>query len=164
MAEAVTPVPTADLVDSYGDALESIPVQFRRFGTVSRFAGRVVTVKCQEDNALLKATLSDHEDPVGRVLVVDGGGSLRTALVGDLIAGIAVDRGWAGLVINGAIRDSVAIDALPIGVKALGTNPRKSGKTGAGKVGVSIVIGGIIIRPGQVLHSDEDGIVVLPAD
>ncbi len=164
MAETVTPVPTADLVDSYGDALESIPVQFRRFGTVSRFAGRVVTVKCQEDNALLKATLSDHEDPVGRVLVVDGGGSLRTALVGDLIAGIAVDRGWAGLVINGAIRDSVAIDALPIGVKALGTNPRKSGKTGAGKVGVSIVIGGIIIRPGQVLHSDEDGIVVLPAD
>jgi regulator of ribonuclease activity A len=98
------------------------------------------------------------------VLVFYGGGSWRTALVGDLIAGIAVDRGWAGLVINGAIRDSVAIDALPIGVKALGTNPRKSGKTGAGKVGVSIVIGGIIIRPGQVLHSDEDGIVVLPAD
>ena len=163
MAELVTPVPTADLVDSYGDALESIPVQFRRFGTVSRFAGRVVTVKCQEDNALLKATLSDHEDPVGRVLVVDGGGSLRTALVGDLIAGIAVDRGWAGLVINGAIRDSVVIDALPIGVKALGTNPRKSGKTGAGERDVVLEFGGAVFGPGDHVWSDEDGVVVLPA-
>lgn len=161
VAEIMTPVPTADLVDSHGDGLESIAVQFRRFGTVSRFAGSAVTVKCFEDNALLKATLADYDEPAGRVLVVDGGGSLRTALIGDLIAGIAVERGWAGLIVNGAIRDSVAIDALPIGVKALGTNPRKSAKTGAGKVDTSIVIGGVIIRPGQIVHSDEDGIVVL---
>ena len=94
--------------------------------------------------------------------MVDGGGSLRSALVGDLIAGIAVDRGWAGIVVNGAIRDSAAIDALELGVKALGTNPRKSGKTGAGSVDVGVDIGGILVRSGQIVHSDEDGIVVLP--
>ena len=92
-------------------------------------------MKCFEDNALLKSTLSDWPEPEGAVLVVDGGGSLRSALVGDIIAGIAVERGWAGLVINGAVRDSVALDELEIGIKALGTNPRKSSKTGAGQVG-----------------------------
>ena len=84
---------TADLVDRYGDALASIPVQFRSFGRKSRFAGPAVTVKCFEDNALLKSTLAEEPDPAGKVLVVDGGGSLRSALVGDLIAGIAVRRG-----------------------------------------------------------------------
>ena len=164
MAELLTPVPTADLVDAYGDRLESISLQFRRFGQKSQFAGAIVTVKCREDNALLKRTLADHDDPVGRVLVIDGGGSLRSALVGDLIAGIAVERGWAGLIVYGAIRDSVAIDGLPIGVKALGTNPRKSGKTGAGLVDAAVVIDGVIVRPGQILHSDEDGVVILPND
>ena len=96
------------------------------------------------------------------MLVVDGGGSLRSALVGDLIAGIAVDRGWAGIIVHGCIRDSAAIDDLALGVKALGTNPRKSSKTGAGAVDVPVEIGGVTIRPGQVVHSDEDGIVVLP--
>ncbi|HVD79905.1 MAG TPA: hypothetical protein VNB87_05175, partial [Propionibacteriaceae bacterium] len=96
---------TADLVDRYGHALASIPVQFRSFGRKSRFAGPAVTVKCFEDNALLKSTLAEQPDPSGKVLVVDGGGSLRSALVGDLIAGIAVRRGWAGLVICGAVRD-----------------------------------------------------------
>jgi len=96
---------TAELVDLHGEALQSIPLQLRSFGKRRRFAGRAVTVKCFEDNALLKSTLADWPDAVGAVLVVDGGGSLRTALVGDVIAGIAVDRGWAGLVINGAVRD-----------------------------------------------------------
>lgn len=162
MAEGVPPRPTADLVDEYGESLASIPTQFRRFGRVARFAGHAVTVTCFEDNALLKATLVEHPDPVNRVLVVDGGGSLRTALVGDVIAGIAVDRGWAGIIVNGGIRDSVAIDDLPIGIKALGTNPRKSGKSGAGTVDVPVEIGGVTVRPGRVVHSDEDGIVVLP--
>jgi regulator of ribonuclease activity A len=155
------PRPTADLVDEYGEGLASIPVQFRRFGQHARFAGPAVTIKCFEDNALLKQTLAEYPDPTGRVLVVDGGGSLRTALVGDLIAGIGVARSWAGIVVHGCIRDSVAIDELPIGVKALGTNPRKSGKTGAGSVDVVVEIGGVSITPGQIVHSDEDGIVVL---
>lgn len=164
MTATVPPQATADLVDQYGDRLASIALQLRSFGQHRRFAGPAVTVSCFEDNALLKQTLAEHPDPTGRVLVVDGGGSYRTALVGDLIAGIAVDRGWVGIVVHGCIRDSVAIDALAIGVKALGTNPRKSGKTGAGAVDVVVEIGGVRIAPGQVVHSDEDGIVVLPRD
>jgi len=152
---------TADLVDEYGEALQSIPVQFRSFGQRSRFSGPAVTIKCFEDNALLKATLADHADAAGRVLVVDGGGSLRSALVGDIIAGIAVDRGWAGLIVHGAVRDSVALDQLDIGIKALGTNPRKSSKVGAGTVDQPIEIGGVWIGPGQLVHSDEDGIVIM---
>lgn len=162
MAEPVTPRPTADLVDEYGELLSSIPVQFRSFGQRPRFAGPAVTVRCFEDNALLKQTLAEHPDPGGRVLVVDGGGSFRSALVGDVIAGIAVERGWAGLVVHGCIRDSVAINALAIGIKALGTNPRKSGKSGAGSVDGLVEIGGVGIAAGQVVHADEDGIVVLP--
>jgi regulator of ribonuclease activity A len=153
---------TADLVDLHGEALQSIPLQLRSFGKHRRFAGRAVTVKCFEDNALLKSTLADWPDAAGAVLVVDGGGSLRTALVGDVIAGIAVDRGWAGLVINGAVRDSVALNGLEIGIKALGTNPRKSSKTGAGQADQPIEIGGVLVNPGRTVVSDEDGIVVLP--
>jgi regulator of ribonuclease activity A len=152
---------TADLVDRYGEALASIAVQFRSFGRRSRFWGTAVTVKCFEDNALLKSTLAEHPDPSGHVLVVDGGGSLRSALVGDVIAGIAVERGWAGLVISGAVRDSAALDRLDLGIKALGTNPRKSSKTGAGVVDGPVEIGGVRIAPGQAVHCDEDGIVVL---
>jgi regulator of ribonuclease activity A len=96
------------------------------------------------------------------VLVIDGGGSLRTALVGDVSAGVAVDRGWAGLVMNEAVRDSVALNGLEIGIKALGTNPRKSGQTGAGEVHQPIEIGGVRVSPGRTVVSDEDGIVVLP--
>jgi regulator of ribonuclease activity A len=157
--ESADQMSTADLVDLHGEALQSIPLQLRSFGRHPRFAGRAVTVKCFEDNALLKSTLADA---AGAVLVVDGGGSLRTALVGDVIAGIAVDRGWAGLVINGAVRDSVALNGLEIGIKALGTNPRKSGKTGAGEVDQPIEIGGVQVIPGRTVVSDEDGIVVLP--
>jgi regulator of ribonuclease activity A len=153
---------TADLVDLHGEVLQSIPLQMRSFGKHRRFAGHAVTVKCFEDNALLKSTLADWPHAAGAVLVVDGGGSLRTALVGDVIAGIAVDRGWAGLVINGAVRDSVALNGLEIGIKALGTNPRKSSKTGAGQVDQPIEIGGVLVSPGRTVVSDEDGIVLLP--
>lgn len=162
MSEVPDHVSTADLVDQYGETLQSIPIQFRSFGRRTRFSGPAVTCKCFEDNALLKATLSDWAEPDGAVLVVDGGGSLRSALVGDLIAGIAVERGWAGLVIHGVVRDSAAIDELDIGIKALGTNPRKSSKTGAGQVGEVVEIGGVRIAPGQTIVSDEDGVVVLP--
>ena len=153
---------TADLVDRYGETVASIPVQLRSFGRRRRFSGPAVTVKCFEDNALLKATLADEPEPAGKVLVVDGGGSLRSALVGDVIAGIAVERGWAGLVLHGVVRDSVALDDLDLGIKAVGTNPRKSSKTGAGTRGGPVEIGGVWIEAGQVLHADEDGVVVLP--
>jgi len=96
----------------------------------------------------------------GQVLVVDGGGSLHCALVGDVIAGLAAANGWSGLVVHGAIRDSGAMAALAIGIKALGTNPRKSGKAGSGEREVTVEFGGVAFRPGHYLYSDEDGIVV----
>ncbi|WP_203184754.1 ribonuclease E activity regulator RraA [Streptomyces pratensis] len=98
----------------------------------------------------------------GHVLVVDGGGSLRTALVGDLIAGAAQDNGWAGLVLHGAVRDSVALSRLRLGIKALGTIPRKSDKAGTGALDADITFGGVTFRPGDILHADDDGIALLP--
>ncbi|MFF5251006.1 ribonuclease E activity regulator RraA [Streptomyces leeuwenhoekii] len=160
MPETVTPVPTADLVDRYGIELRVCDLQFRQFGAHRAFAGPVRTVSCHEDNGLLRDLLRTPGD--GAVLVVGGGGSLRTALVGDLIAGAAQDNGWAGLVLHGAVRDSAALAGLRLGIKALGTIPRKSAKTGAGEVDVPVTFGGVTFRPGDVLHADDDGIVLLP--
>lgn len=151
---------TADLVDAHEKVIASCAVPLRNHGGHARFFGRVRTVRCHRDNALLKSVLATAGD--GAVLVVDGGGSLSSALVGDLIAGMAVKNGWSGIVVNGAIRDSVAIAALPLGVKALGTNPLKSAKTGAGEADVTVHFGGCDFTPGQWLYSDEDGIVLLP--
>ncbi|CAL9361490.1 ribonuclease E activity regulator RraA [Streptomyces sp. Tu 3180] len=160
MPETVTPVPTADLVDRYGTDLRVCDLQFRRFGAHRGFAGRVRTVSCHEDNGLLRDLLRTPGD--GAVLVVDGGGSLRTALVGDLIAGAAQDNGWAGLVLHGAVRDSAALAGLRLGIKALGTIPRKSAKDAAGAVDVPVTFGGVTFRPGDVLHADDDGVALLP--
>lgn len=152
------PVATADLYDELEEGIQSLSLQLRSFGRRSAFDGPIRTVRCFEDNALVKAVLASPGE--GAVLVVDGGGSLETALMGDLIAASAVANGWAGVVINGAIRDCVAIDALDLGVKTLGTNPRKSAKLGAGERDVPLVIGGVVFRPGAHLYSDEDGILV----
>jgi regulator of ribonuclease activity A len=149
---------TADLVDDFGADLASCETQFRSYGTRPRFWGRIETVRCFEDNALVKKALGTAGD--ARVLVVDGGGSLGTALMGDLIAGSAVAQGWAGVVINGAVRDVVALGELDLGIKALGSNPRKSGKSGEGERDVPVEFGGVTFRPGEFLYSDEDGIVV----
>ncbi len=148
---------TADLVDELGDAVQSVSLQFQNIGGHARFSGPIRTVRCHRDNALLKAILSTPGD--GAVLVVDGGGSLESALVGDLIAALGVEHGWAGIIVNGVIRDRVAIGELPIGVKALGSNPRKSSKTGAGEADVVVSFGGATFRPGATVWSDEDGIL-----
>lgn len=150
---------TADLYDEHGDGLESCDLQFRQFGGRRAAGGPIGTVRCNEDNALLKAVLSTPGR--GRVLVVDGAGSLHTALVGDVIAGLAVENGWAGLVLHGAVRDAAALATLPLHVKALGTNPRTSTRTGAGEKDVPVSFGGATFTPGATLHSDSDGIVVL---
>lgn len=155
MDEAIS---TADLYDERGDELQSVSTQFQNLGGRARFSGPVRTVRCHRDNALLKSVLGTPGD--GAVLVVDGGGSLESALVGDLIGALAVERGWAGIVVHGVVRDRVALGELPIGVKALGTNPRKSSKTGAGEADVPVSFGGAEFRPGAVLWSDEDGILV----
>jgi regulator of ribonuclease activity A len=152
-------ISTADLVDQHGEALQSCDLQFRQFGGRRRFDGPIRTVACFQDNALVRKVLSEPGD--GAVLVVDGGGSLHTALVGDLIAGLAQANGWAGLVINGAVRDVAALAGLELGIKALGSNPRKSAKLGAGQVDVPVTFGGVTFRPGDHLYSDEDGVVVV---
>ncbi|KQH80189.1 ribonuclease [Mycobacterium gordonae] len=153
--------PTADLVDDIGPDVRSCDVQFRQFGARTEFAGPISTVRCFQDNALLKSILSEPGD--GGVLVIDGGGSLHTALVGDLIAELARSNGWAGLIVNGAVRDAAALRGIDIGIKALGTNPRKSTKTGAGDRDVEIALGGVIFVPGEVAYSDDDGVVVVAA-
>jgi regulator of ribonuclease activity A len=149
---------TADLIDRHGDALQSCDLQFRQFGGRSRFSGRIRTVRCHQDNVLIRQVLSEPGE--GQVLVVDGGGSLHTSLVGDVIAGLARGNGWVGLVVNGAVRDVVALGELDIGIKALGSNPRKSAKEGTGQVDVAVSFGGVRFEPGAHLYSDEDGIVV----
>lgn len=154
--------PTADLVDDIGPEVRSCDVQFRQFGGRAEFAGPISTVRCHQDNALLKSVLSEPGD--GRVLVIDGGGSLHTALVGDLIAGLACSNGWAGLIVHGAVRDSTALRDIELGIKALGTNPRKSSKTGAGTRDVTVQFGGVEFVPGNIAYSDDDGIVVVAAD
>ncbi|GFG53742.1 S-adenosylmethionine--2-demethylmenaquinone methyltransferase [Mycolicibacterium agri] len=159
---SIQPRPTADLVDEIGADVRSCDLQLRQFGGRSQFAGPITTVKCFEDNTLLKSVLSEPGN--GAVLVVDGDGSLHTALVGDLIAGLGVDNGWAGLIINGAVRDSAALRTLDIGIKALGTNPRKSGKTGEGQRDVAVDFGGVVFVPGHIAYSDDDGIVVVAPD
>lgn len=158
---AVTFRPTADLVDDIGPEVRSCDLQFRQFGGRSEFAGPISTVRCFQDNALLKSVLSNPGD--GGVLVIDGGGSLHTALVGDLIAELARANGWAGLIVNGAVRDSAALRGIDIGIKALGTNPRKSTKTGAGERDVDVTLGGVTFVPGQLAYSDDDGVVVVAA-
>jgi len=156
-----TSMATADLVDAYGPELRVCDVQFRQFGGRRIFCGSVRTVSCHEDNGLLRDLL--RTPGRGGVLIVDGGGSLRTALVGDLIAGAAQANGWAGLVVHGAVRDSAALCGLDLGIKALGTIPRKSGKTGTGAVDVPVTFGHITFQPGDMLHADDDGIVLLPS-
>jgi regulator of ribonuclease activity A len=150
---------TADLYDEHGDDLEVCDTPFLQYGGRTAFDGPITTVRCFQDNALLKSILSTPGN--GGVLVVDGGGSVQTALSGDVIAQLAVDNGWAGLVINGAVRDRDLLAELELGVKALGTIPRKSGKTGAGERDVDVSFGGATFRTGDHLWSDNDGVVAL---
>ena len=155
----ITPRPTADLVDEIGPDVRSCDLQFTQYGRRSQFAGPITTVRCFEDNALLKSVLSGPGD--GGVLVIDGDGSLHAALVGDIIAGLGRDNGWAGLIINGAVRDAATLRTLDIGIKALGTNPRKSSKAGDGVRDAAVEFGGVVFVPGHIAYSDDDGIVVV---
>jgi regulator of ribonuclease activity A len=149
---------TADLIDEHSAELASCETQFRSYGGRDRFCGPVRTVRCLEDNALIKTILGTPGS--GGVLVVDGGGSLRSALVGDMIAGSAVANGWSGVVINGAVRDVAALRRLDLGLRALGSNPRRSAKEGAGETGVPVSFGGVDFVSGMWLYADEDGIVL----
>ena len=150
---------TSDRYDELGPRAIVCELPFRQFGGVRAFSGEVATVRCLEDNVLVKQRVAEPGN--GRVLVVDGGGSLRCALVGDNVAGAALASGWAGLVINGCVRDVEALAELAIGIKAIGTCPRPSNKDGNGAIEVPVVLGAATFRPGAMLWSDEDGILVL---
>ncbi|KAF4699720.1 hypothetical protein FOZ62_021089 [Perkinsus olseni] len=153
---------TADICDWCGDSVEYVDSLFHSFGMRKQFCGKMRTVKCHEDNSLVKKLLGTPSK--GEVLVIDGGGSNRRALVGDLIAASAVKNGWAGVVVYGYIRDSAAINKMDIGVKALGAHPRKTEKKDIGDVDVAVKFGGVVFTPGHWLYSDEDGIIVSPSD
>jgi regulator of ribonuclease activity A len=152
---------TADLSDSNPLAQIAEPL-FRDFGALSSFEGPVVTVKVFEDNALVRRLL--EEPGAGRVLVIDGGGSMRCALVGGNLAQLGVSNGWNGLLVFGCIRDSEEIRGMPIGVKALGTHPRRSEKgLHTGHRDRAVTFAGVTFRPGQWLCADADGIFVAEA-
>jgi regulator of ribonuclease activity A len=149
---------TADLFDNFGDRVQVCEPIFRDFGGRSNFAGPVSTVKCFEDNSLVKSALAEPVE--GRVLVVDAGGSLRCAMLGDMIAASAVKHGWQGVLMFGCVRDSVEIARMDLGVKALATNPRKSEKRGEGQRDIPVNFAGVCFRPGEYIYCDEDGVLV----
>lgn len=150
---------TADLYDELGEQLQVCEPALRDFGGRRAFAGPVETVRCHDDNSRVRECVSQPGH--GRVLVVDGGGSLYCALLGDILAQKAVDNGWAGIVIDGCIRDASDIAEMPLGVKALAAIPRKSIRRDRGEAGIPISILGVDLSPGDQLYADEDGVVVL---
>ena len=152
---------TADLCDEHGDRVRVAAPIFRDYGGNTAFGGEIATVKVREDNALVRAAL--EEAGRGRVLVIDGAGSLRCALVGDRLAGLAQINGWSGIIIYGCVRDTDGIARVPIGVKAINAHPAKSAKTGAGELGINVSFAGITFVPGHFVYADRDGIVVTQA-
>lgn len=150
--------PTADLCDRFGDRLAVAEPVFRDFGGRPSFAGEIETVRVFEDNALVRKILEGQGR--GRVLVVDGGGSRRCALVGGRLAALAATNGWSGLVVNGCVRDVGEIGGSALGVKALAACPKPPFKTGAGERGVPVSFAGITFTPGHLVWGDADGLVV----
>lgn len=149
---------TCDLCDRFEGRVRVLELPLRDYGGRIAFSGRVSTVKALEDNSLVREAVAEPGE--GRVLVIDGGGSLRRAMLGDMLAEKAVANGWNGVLVHGAIRDSVALARLDLGVKALGTCPLKTDKRGQGLRDVPLRFGGVEIRPGDWLAADEDGVVI----
>lgn len=149
---------TADLYDEHEGKVQVVNAFLQNFGGKKHFFGPISTVKCLEDNSHVRAAL--EEPGRGRVLVIDGGASNRCALVGDMMAKMGMENHWAGLVIYGCIRDSAIVATLPIGIKALGTNPRRSVKKGIGERDVILNFADAAFTPGDCLYADEDGILL----
>jgi regulator of ribonuclease activity A len=152
------PWSTPDLCDAHPDKVSVSDIQWQNFGGENRFCGEIVTVKCFEDNSLVKERCSKPGE--GKILVVDGGGSMRCALLGDMIAAEAVKNAWAGLLIYGCVRDIEILRQLKLGVKALGAMPLKTEKRGFGDLNRAVRFGGLEFIPGQFLYADDNGVVV----
>jgi regulator of ribonuclease activity A len=156
----VTPTPkTTDLCDACDDA-QACALLLQSYGLRRAFTGPMRTLRCHEDIGLMRDTVS--QPGRGQVLVIDGGGSVARALFGDVMAELASRNGWAGLVIHGVVRDADELNAIDIGVKALGTMPKRGSRTGAGERDVPVHFGGVTFRPGDHLVADADGVIVLP--
>ena len=156
------PIVTADLYDAHHDRLSVCELQFRSFGQIASFCGPCLTLATFEDHTpVLRALEADGR---GRVLVVDGKGSLRIGLMGDRLAAIGAENGWRGIVINGAIRDSVGIDALPIGVRALGTTARRGWSPANATQGEPVRFGGVTFATGDWVYTDRDCVIVAAED
>jgi regulator of ribonuclease activity A len=153
---------TADLCDAYPELVQVAGPVFREYGALAKFSGPIETLKVFEDNALVREVL--ETDGQGRVLVIDGGGSVQCALVGGRLAAVAHSSGWAGLVIHGAVRDTAELAQVPIGIRALGCSPLRSGKRGTGERGAAVVFAGVRFSAGFHLYADGDGIVVAERD
>lgn len=154
-------IQTADLCDANEGRVRVVAPMFSSYGARRAFGGRIATLKVFEDNSLVRAALEQPGN--GQVLVVDGGGSMRCALVGDQLALLAVKNDWAGVVVYGCIRDSKAIGAMELGVFALGTHPLKSIKKGAGDRDLAVSFGGVTFTPGHYLYADDDGVIISEA-
>lgn len=153
---------TADLYDAHESGVQVTEPGLLNYGGQAQFSGSIATVKTYEDNTLVRAALEEPGN--GRILVVDGGGSGRCALLGDRLAELGAANGWAGVVIHGCVRDVRALAATPIGVRALGSTPRRSAKNNAGERDIPVAFKGVTFRPGEYLYADEDGILVSPAE
>jgi regulator of ribonuclease activity A len=153
-------ISTTDLCDAHEGTGKVVVVtpMLRHYGGKKQFGGQIEILKIFEDNQLVREAVAQNGE--GKVLIIDGGGSLRSALVGDLLAKKAMDNGWAGIVVYGCIRDSVAIGELDLGVMALNTNPLRSSKKGEGSINIPVTWGGVTFKPNAYLYADEDGVIV----
>lgn len=153
---------TPDLCDQYENNTAAdvrvVSPMFQRYGQRPSFAGQIVTLKLFEDNTLVREVLGENGQ--GKVLVIDGGGSLRCALVGDQLAILAAKNGWEGIVVYGCIRDSADITGIDIGIRAINTHPLKSIKKGVGDRDLTVTFGGVSFVPGDWIYADEDGVIV----
>ena len=149
---------TADLYDEFGESLQIATPLLNNYGGQKIFSGPISTVKVFEDNSLVRAALEDNGE--GKELVVDGGSSLRCALVGDILANLGKTNNWAGIIVNGCIRDSAIIATIDFGIKALNTNPRKSVKKGVGDRDIPVTFADVTFNPGDYVYADPDGIII----
>lgn len=150
---------TPDLCDAYPDVAVVEPM-FTNFGGHDSFGGEIVTVKCFEDNSVVKDLVA--QDGTGKVMVVDGGGSLRRAMLGDMLAEKAAQNGWQGIIINGCVRDVDVLIQTALGIQALASHPMKTEKRGIGDMNVPVTFGGVTFRPGEYVYADNNGIIVSP--
>lgn len=154
----MTKISTPDLCDAYGDNVQVADPIFRHYGGIENFYGEIATVKCFEDNSKVGESLRCKGD--GKVLVVDGGASIRRSLLGDKLVRMALDNGWKGIIVYGYIRDLEDIAAMDIGVMAMGSIPRKTEKRGEGRTGVNLQFAGLSCKPGNYVYADRTGIIV----